>query len=111
MNMAQEYVAIKENNQNGIIAMSKRVFQSIAKIAIEEDDNLKIATKNGLFSDALSCKVVNDQLVLTVNVKIKNGANVHDTCAKVQGRIFENIEHMCGYQPDMIDIRVVGFIF
>ena len=32
--MAQEYIALKENNNDGIIALSKSAFQTIAKIAV-----------------------------------------------------------------------------
>ena len=109
--MAQEYIAMKENNQNGTIALSKSCFETIAKIAIEEEEMLQVASKNGIFKDALTCKILNNQLTLQLNVKVKYSANVNDACARVQGKIFENIEHMCGYQVDVIDIRVVGFIF
>ena len=33
--MAQEYIALKENNNDGIIALSKSAFQTNAKIVIE----------------------------------------------------------------------------
>lgn len=54
---------------------------------------------------------MNDQLLLSADVKVNYNANVNQVCVDVQGKIFENIEHMTGYTPDMIDIRVVGFIF
>lgn len=109
--MAQEYIALKERNNTGIIALSKSAFQTIAKIVIEEDENLKLAESSTPFKYPISCKIANDQLILSVDVKVKYSANVNDACNKVQRKIFENIEHMTGYTPDVIDIRVVGFMF
>ena len=111
MNMAQEYIALKEKNSNGVIALSKSTFQTIAKIVVEEDENLKLADGSGPFKYPLSCKIQNDQLIISMDVKVKYNVNVQDSCTKVQSKIFENIEHMTGYKPDMVDIRVTGFIF
>lgn len=109
--MAQEYIALKENNNIGLIALNKSAFQTIAKNVIEEDENLKLAESATPFKYPITCKIQNDQLLLSADVKVKYTASVNDTCSKVQGKIFENIEHMTGYTPDVIDIRVVGFIF
>lgn len=109
--MAQEYIALKEKNNDGVIALSKSAFSTIAKIVLEEDDNLKLADGGAPFKYPLTCKIVEDQLVLSVDVKVKYNVNVQDACNKVQRKIFENIEHMTGYQPDVIDIRVSGFMF
>lgn len=109
--MAQEYIALKESNHVGVIALNKSTFQTITKIVIEEDDNLKIAETATPFKYAIACKIQNDQLIISADVKVKYSANVNDVCSKVQGKIFENIEHMTGYKPDIIDVRVVGFIF
>lgn len=111
MKMAQEYIALKESNNTGIIALSKSAFQTIAKIVLEEDENLKPAESSTPFKYPITCKILNDQLILTIDVKVKYSVHVNDACSKVQSKIFENIEHMTGYTPDVIDIRVVGFIF
>ena len=34
--MAQEYIAVKQKNDLGLIAISKSVFQTIAEIEVEE---------------------------------------------------------------------------
>lgn len=109
--MAQEYIALKEQNNDGMIAISKTAFETIARNVIDEEDKLKLSEGNALMKKALSAKVVEDQLILTIDVKVKYNVNVNDVCSKVQGRIFENIEHMTGYTPDVIDIRVTGFLF
>lgn len=109
--MAQEYIALREANDLGTIALSTSAFQTIANIVIQEDCNLKLAEISKPFKYPVTCKIVTERLTLTIDVKVKYSANVNDACAKVQSKIFENIEHMTGYTPDVIDIRVVGFIF
>ena len=44
--MAQEYIALKDNNKIGVIALNKSAFQTIAKNVIEEDERLKLAESN-----------------------------------------------------------------
>ncbi|MEE0830558.1 MAG: Asp23/Gls24 family envelope stress response protein [Longicatena sp.] len=109
--MAQEYVALKEQNNDGMIAISKSAFETIAKNVVDEEEQIKLADGNSLIKKALAAKIVNEQLVLSLEVKVKYNVNVNDVCSKVQAKIFENIEHMTGYTPDVIDIRVTGFLF
>ena len=109
--MAQEYIALKEKNNDGVIALSTSAFSTIAKIVVEEDENLKLAKPSSPLKYPLNCKIVDDQLILSVDVKVKYNVNVQDVCSKVQSKIVENIEHMTGYKPDVIDIRVSGFSF
>ena len=109
--MAQEYIALKENNNDGTIALSTSAFQTISQIVIEEDEDIKLAESSTPFKYPLTCKIVDDKLVLMLNVKIKYGVNVNNACSNLQGKIFENIEHMTGFKPDQIDVRVSGFMF
>lgn len=109
--MAQEYIAAKQKNNIGIIALSKSVFQTIAQIAVEEEENLMLGEGNSLFKYAATCKIQEDQLVISLDVKIKYNTNVNDACARLQNKLYETIEHMSGYAPDIIDIHVVGFYF
>ncbi|MCI8271703.1 MAG: Asp23/Gls24 family envelope stress response protein [Erysipelotrichaceae bacterium] len=108
--MAQEYVSVNQSSQLGITALSKSVFQTIAVIAVEEEEAVMIAGSTA-FKGAVSCKVQGDQMILTLDVKVNYNANVNDVCAKLQKRLYEATEHMTGYAPDVIDIRVVGFFF
>ena len=77
--MAQEYLLAKNKNQLGQIALSKSVFETIAKIAVEEEEQLAFA--------------------------------VEEICARLQAKIYDSISHMSDYSPDVIDIRIVGFLF
>ena len=44
-------------------------------------------------------------------VKVRYDSNVKEACAKLQNTIHDNIAHMSDYTPDVIDIRVGGFVF
>lgn len=109
--MAQEYIAVKQKEEIGLIALSKSVFETIAQIAVEEEDSLILNDPVNPFKESLSCKIQNDQLILHVDVKVKYEINVKTACAKLQDKIYENIAHMTDYTPDVIDVRVVGFVF
>ena len=108
--MAQEYLLAKNKNNLGQIALSKSVFETIAKIALEEEEQLALA-EAGPFKSALNCKITDDQLVMTLDVKVKYQVRVEDVCARLQAKIYDSISHMSDYTPDVIDIRIVGFIF
>lgn len=109
--MAQEYIAVKQKHELGLIALSKSVFETIAQIAVEEADGLALDDPFNPFKNSINCKIQNDQLVLTVDVKVKYDVNVKNACAKLQDTIHDNIAHMTDYTPDVIDIRVAGFVF
>lgn len=109
--MAQEYIEVKQNHELGMIALSKSVFQTIAQIAVEEAEGLTLADPFNPFKNSISCKIQNDLLILTVNVKVNYDVNVKAACTKLQNTIHDNIAHMSDYTPDIIDIRVSGFVF
>ena len=109
--MAQDYIMIRSQSDIGIVALNRSVFTTIAKIAIDEEDSIVLNDGGSLFKYPISCKIVNDQLILSIDIKVKYSVNVNEESSKVQSKIFENIEHMTGYTPDIIDIHVVGFIF
>lgn len=106
--MAQEYILMNEDSSIGEIALSKNVFELITEITIGEVDNVvRIpATK---FSKTIACKIVNNQLHVSADVRIKYGANVNATCEILQNRIFQNILEMTSMRCGNVDIHVVGF--
>lgn len=109
--MAQEYIAVKQKHDLGLIALSKSVFATIAQIAVEEAEGLTLADPFNPFKNSINCKIQNDQLIITVAVKVRYDSNVKEVCAKLQNTIHDNIAHMSDYTPDVIDIRVGGFVF
>ena len=111
--MAQEYVSVNQSSHLGIIALSKSVFQTITAITVDEEEAVMLAQTDitSLFKDTVTCKVQDDQMMLTMDVKVNYNANVNEVCAKLQKKLHEAIAHMTGYAPDVIDIKVVGFFF
>lgn len=108
--MAQEYIAVKQKNDLGLIAVSKSVFQTIAQIEVEEEENVVLADATP-FKNPLGCKITDDRLYLSVDIKVLYNANVNEICAKLQNKIYDSIKHMSEYAPDVIDIKVTGFLF
>ena len=109
--MAQDYIVIQPQNEIGIVALNKSVFTTIARIAIDEENSIVLNESGNLFKYPISCKLVDNKMVLTIEVKVKYTANVSDACSKLQKKIFESISHMSEYTPEKIDIRGVGFVF
>ena len=93
--MAQDYVVIEKNEENGMIAINKSVFESIANISIDDIENV-VAIKQGRFNKP-------------VDVKVKYGANVNATAELLQNKIYENILFMTGFKASDVAVNVEGF--
>lgn len=107
--MAQEYLAI-EKKDKGLIAISTSVFETIAKICIEDEKDV-VAADAHYFKNAINCKMVEGKLVLDLNVKVNYNAKVNDVCSKLQTRIYDNVKHMTDCTADTIIVNVSGFTF
>ena len=108
--MAQEYICIKKTNDLGQIAINKKVLESIARIEIGEEEAALIPDPSR-FKEAVNCKISNDSITLTIDIKIGYQLNVNDICSRLQDKIYNSILHMTGVKMDLIDIKVTGFIF
>lgn len=97
------------DNENGIITLKKDVFTSIALIAVQEENGIVIDT--GTFKKSITCKIEEDKLRVSVDIKIRYGQNVQKTCKSVQNRIYKAIQDMTEVKVDVIDINVIGFNF
>lgn len=109
--MAQEYILIKEKEEEtGLIALSKGVFETISEISIDEEENVSLVD-NKTLKKAIQCKIASNKLNVAVEVKVKYGANVNEACEKLQERISSNIFQMTNLKCNLVDVKVVGFIF
>lgn len=106
--MAQDYVVIEKNEENGLIAINKSVFESIAQISIDDVENA-IALKQGRFTKPVSVKIEKGQLYVTADIKVKYGANVNATAELLQNKIYENILFMTGFKASDVAINIEGF--
>lgn len=109
--MAKEFIQMNFQDRLGNIYLNRGVFSSIARNVVEETDNVQIVEASGPFRSGISTRIEENQLTLTVPVKINYTANVTDVCAGLQDKIFESISYMTDYKPESIQIEVVGFIF
>ncbi len=106
--MAQNYVVLNEKQDNGIIAINKSVFRSIAEISIDDIENA-VKVPEARFVSPISVKIVENKLHISADIKVKYGANVAATCELVQNKIYENILFMTGFKASDVTINVIGF--
>lgn len=97
------------DNENGIIALKKDVFASIALIAVQEEKG--VILESGAFKKTVVCKIEEDKVKLSIDLKIRYGQNVQKTCKNVQNRVAKAILDMTEVKADMIDVNVIGFNF
>ena len=94
------------NNENGKTIIDSKVFESIAEVSALKVKGIYPTKKN----DFASCKINNDDVVLTLNVKLEQNIDVVGTCGKVQEVISEDIAEMCGVECKAINIDIQGFV-
>ena len=102
--MAQDYVILDKKNENGMIAINKSVFESIAEISIGDIENA-VAVKETRFSKPVSVRIDKGELLVTADIKVKYGANAE----LLQNKIYESILFMTGYKASDVTVNVTGF--
>ena len=107
--MAQDFVVLNENNKNGMIAINKSVFQSIAEISVDDIENA-VRQPETTWGKPVQVRIEDNKLNITADIKVKYGANVEATCELVQNKIYENVLFMTGYKANDISVHVDGFV-
>ena len=79
-------------------------------VAVDEEENVSLV-ENTALKKAVQCKIANNKLNVAVEVKVKYGANVNEACERLQERIASNIVQMTNLKCNLVDVKVVGFIF
>ena len=110
-NMAKEFIELQANDDLGTVSLNKSVFSTIAYNVIEEVENVQLVEGSKPFKTGISTRIEENRLYLTIPVKIVYNANVTDVCMNLQNKIFESISYMTNFEPESIEIEVVGFIF
>lgn len=105
--MAMDYVVLNEKSENGLMAVNKSVFESIAKISMQDIDDVKMSVNP--FVSPIQVKIEDNKLNITADVKVTYGVNVSATCEKIQNRIYENVSYMTGFKPNQVTVNVTGF--
>lgn len=107
--MAQDYVVLSnEKNENGLIAINKSVFQSVAEISIDDIENA-VRIPQTRFTRPMTVKIEDNKLIIETDIRVKYGANVSQTCELVQNKIYENILFMTGFKASEVTVNVTGF--
>ncbi|SRR5690554_6752900 len=107
--MANEYIQLKQNEDLGIIAITKHAFELITSYTIEEDEDAFLVSSK--FSKPINVKINNNKLYISVDVNIKYGKNVNRIVDRLQEKIAKTIKDMTDYQSTSVDINVDGFVF
>jgi len=106
--MAQESITLA-SNESGIIYLKKDVFSMIALISAKEEKGLVI--ENTTLHKAVTCKIVDNNIEISINVKMPYGQNVQKMCLSLQSKIRKAVVDMVGIQPVNIEVNVIGFNF
>lgn len=108
--MASTYAIKEQVNEYGLVALTDGVFETITAITINESDSVSVA-EAAPFSKAINCKVKNNLINLSLDIKVKRGVKVNETVANLQEKIYNTIFQMTDLKVNRIDIRVTNFIF
>ena len=106
-----EYLALPvEGNQLGLTTISKLAVETIAATAVLELENVKLLEKTN-FRNPVICRIVDNALTLSVDIRINYNSNIDDVCLLVQKKINQVLSQTIELTCKEIDVRVVGFIF
>jgi len=107
--MAKEFYLIENYKKNGKIGISHQVFEEIARYVTLEVDGVEFLEEtSSLFKKQdIVCKIINDELYITINVRIRYNFNVGDVSQIIQDRVSQFILHMTEITPKKIDVNVV----
>ena len=107
--MAQDFIRLTQPSDLGNINIKRSVFDSIVVYATQDEKRAMLDRSN--LRKSVESKVTDNQLLITVDVKIQYGQNVNEVSESLQNKIASDIEHMTGLAVRNVDIHVVGFYF
>ena len=106
-----------DSRTTGEVKIADDVVASIAALAaleVEGFDSME-GNSTGLMNSVkakqpkgVRVEVVNNMVRVDMNVRLKYGYNVRETCSKIQEKVKSAIENMTGLKVTDVNIRVVG---
>ena len=105
-----EYYTYKGSPINGDIMMSVQVFDIITKQVAAEDKDIKLDTSKG-FSVTGTKNLVNNEVYITVHVRIKYGTNITAKTKELQKKIASGIKEMAAVTVKSVDVVVEAIDF
>jgi uncharacterized alkaline shock family protein YloU len=110
-----EYYTYKESPINGDIMMSVQVFDIITKECVAEDKDIDLDSTRGFSmsgsKNLVNCRIVDNQVYITVHIKVKYGVNVSQKTKNLQQRIASTIKEITNVDVKAVDIVVVNIEF
>lgn len=95
------------DSKTGRVILSNEVFKNIAQIVCEKIDGVYSAKKD---NDYVVCKINDNQVKLTLYIKLRQGIDVAKVCSKLQKKIHEDIMDMTGIDCHDISLDIQGFV-
>lgn len=93
-------------NNYGKIEVSKKAFNDIGNLAISKVKGI-YPVKTG--ASICDCSFKNNDLTMTLSIKVKTGIDVVTISAKLQSLVHEMIADMTGINCKKINIDIQGF--
>ena len=100
-------MALENKGEYGHIEVSAQVFKELAQIVSLRHDEVVPKNQN----DFAACVISRDgEIRITIELKIRQGIDVLNTCRQIQNEVHEIIEDMTGIDVKIINIDIQGFV-
>ncbi len=94
-------------NEYGNINVSKNALNDIANLACLKVEGVYPVKKD---SNVATCVYKDDELKVSLSIKVKQGVDVMKVSNKVQSKVFEAIGEMTGLDCKTVDVEIEGFV-
>lgn len=108
--MAKEYLLISDDQSKGIIAISTHVLEAIVSYAIGEANGVQLADASA-FHNPITCRIVDKEVMIDLDVKIAYGKNVNAIAESAQEHVKQTIYQMTDIECSNITMNITGFVF
>jgi len=110
-----EYYTYKETPINGDVMMSVQVFDIIAKQVVSKDNDVVLDTSRGFTMSGtnkkVSCQIENNEVSITIHIKVKYGVRVSAKCKELQKDITTAIRDMTNVDVKTVTVVVQSIEF
>lgn len=103
--MAREFYSIENYKNHGKIGISHQVFEEISNYVIKEIDGVESLDSPSRKHNTV-CKLVRDQVYLTISIRVRYGINVNEIVNKIHNRVSQTILNMTEIMPAKIEVNI-----
>ena len=107
--MAKDFYLIENYKKNGKIGISHQVFEEISRYVTVEVDGVEFLEEtSSLFKKQdIICKIIKDEVYISINVRIRYNFNVGEVSQVIQDRVSQAIYQFTEIMPKKVDVNVV----